>query len=72
MEDEIFLYEEHQCPTNWIDDVQEIFFDGSDDPHGLFRYVDSSSETREGFEQIENGETATDFVKRVFGKGAID
>lgn len=36
-----FLYEQHTCPTNWIDRVVAIIADGDDDPHGFAKYVRS-------------------------------
>jgi hypothetical protein len=35
-----FLYEEHTCPTNFID-IEAICFKGDMDPHGVFRHVRS-------------------------------
>lgn len=34
-----YFYDEHTCPTNWLRDVTEVRFEGSDDPHGLWRWV---------------------------------
>jgi ribosomal protein L37AE/L43A len=39
-EDLRFLYEEHQCPTNFIR-CKLMIADGNPDPHGLYRYVKS-------------------------------
>jgi hypothetical protein len=36
-----YFYEEHTCPTNWLQDVVEVEVDGDCDPHGLARYVSS-------------------------------
>jgi len=40
-----FFYEEHSCPTNWLEPIM-VYHDGDDDPHGLIEFVrsvDSSS-----------------------------
>ena len=34
-----YLYEEHHCPTNILQDVKELIVDGNIDKHGLFEYV---------------------------------
>ena len=36
-----FFFEEHTCPTNWMDRVEEIRIGQDRDPYGLFRYVRS-------------------------------
>lgn len=33
-----FLYEEHSCPTNWLQ-PKMVWHDGDSDPHGLIEYV---------------------------------
>lgn len=33
-----FFYEEHSCPTNWLEPI-EILHDGDTDAHGLIKYV---------------------------------
>lgn len=33
-----YWYEEHTCPTNWLDNVIEIWYKGERDPHGAFRF----------------------------------
>lgn len=34
-----YFYDEHTCPTNWIDDVLAIISDGDEDPHGFATFV---------------------------------
>ena len=34
-----YLYEEHDCPTNFLRPVERIIVEGDTDPHGLFDYV---------------------------------
>lgn len=34
-----YFYEEHTCPTNWMQDVAEIRVGDDADPHGLFEFV---------------------------------
>lgn len=36
-----YYYNEHSCPTNWMDGFKTIAFDGDGDPHGVIRYVNS-------------------------------
>lgn len=33
-----YFYEEHSCPTNWLQPVM-VFHDGDADPHGLLEFV---------------------------------
>jgi hypothetical protein len=33
-----FSYEEHSCPTNWLE-PEAIRWEGDNDPHGLIKYV---------------------------------
>ncbi len=33
-----FFYEEHSCPTNWLE-PEMVSFDGDADPHGLIEFV---------------------------------
>lgn len=33
-----FFYEEHSCPTNWLE-PEMVYFDGDTDPHGLIEFV---------------------------------
>lgn len=40
-----YFYNEHTCPTNWLQQVEDVIFDGEGDPHGLFEWV--STERRE-------------------------
>ena len=41
-----YFYNEHTCPTNFID-VPMISRDGNHDPHGLFEFVDAVWMTNE-------------------------
>lgn len=33
-----YYYEEHSCPTNWLQ-PEMMYFDGDSDPHGVIKYV---------------------------------
>ena len=33
-----YFYEEHSCPTNWLQ-PNVVYFDGDSDPHGLIEFV---------------------------------
>lgn len=35
-----YYYNEHTCPMNWIDKIVCLWFNGDDDPHGVFEFVD--------------------------------
>jgi hypothetical protein len=39
IEQERYFYNEHTCPTNWLQDIQQIEFEGDTDPHGVFEFV---------------------------------
>lgn len=47
-----YYYEQHSCPTNWMDNFETISIDDDGDPHGLIRYVNSMMP--EDFEKIVN------------------
>lgn len=34
---DMYFYEEHTCPTNWLGDVEEVWLGEMPDPHGLAR-----------------------------------
>lgn len=36
---DVYFYEEHTCPTNWLRRVEEVSVGEDDDPHGLFKHV---------------------------------
>lgn len=36
-----YLYNEHQCPSNYLRDVTEVYINDDPDPHGLFKFVAS-------------------------------
>lgn len=38
-----YYYEEHSCPTNWLDHIEMISIDGDQDPHGLIEYVGAAA-----------------------------
>jgi hypothetical protein len=38
--DRTYFYEEHSCPTNYVQ-CEAIICDGDDDPHGVFEFVRS-------------------------------
>jgi hypothetical protein len=40
-----YYYDEHTCPTNWLQSVEEVISDGDDDPHGLGQFVRSVDAT---------------------------
>lgn len=35
-----YFYNEHTCPTNWTNEIEQIEFEGDTDPHGVFEFVD--------------------------------
>jgi len=37
-ENDEYYYNEHICPVNYLQDVEEIYFEGEQDPHGVFQY----------------------------------
>ena len=34
-----YFYEEHSCPTNWIDQTAAVIHNGDADPHGFLEFV---------------------------------
>lgn len=34
-----FFYEESTCPSNYLRETEEVFYNGQSDVHGLFEYV---------------------------------
>lgn len=36
-----YYYEQHTCPTNYLQDIFKIYEGTDDDPHGLFKFVKS-------------------------------
>lgn len=38
-----FHYNEHTCPTNWTQRIEQINFEGEPDPHGVFVFRDEVS-----------------------------
>lgn len=34
-----YFYNEHTCPTNWTDQIEQVIFEGDKDPHGVFKLV---------------------------------
>lgn len=38
-EQQRYFYEEHSCPTNWINNIVAVIENGDDDPHGFLEYV---------------------------------
>ena len=34
-----YYYNTHTCPTNYMNEVAEIIFEGDSDPHGVFEFV---------------------------------
>lgn len=34
-----YYYDEHTCPTNFMSQVEQIIFEGDEDPHGVFEFV---------------------------------
>lgn len=33
-----YFYEEHSCPTNYVE-CEAIIYEGDEDPHGVFQFV---------------------------------
>jgi len=42
-----FLFHSHQCPTNIMKDVIEVFDEEGRDPHGIFRFIAALEDTKE-------------------------
>lgn len=38
---EVYFFEEHSCPTNWLRDIVAVIEDGDCDPHGIFDVIRS-------------------------------
>jgi len=34
-----YFYDQHTCPTNWVNEIVEMEFKGDRDPHGVFEFV---------------------------------
>lgn len=37
--DSTYYYNEHTCPVNWLGEVNQVYINAEEDPHGMFRYV---------------------------------
>ncbi len=53
-----FFYHSHQCPTNLLRDVEEVFDpEHGKDPHGILRYVASIDATPESTKALHDMHT---------------
>ncbi len=48
-----YLFHSHQCPTNIMGHIQEVFDKDERDPHGLFRFVAAVEDTESNREDLE-------------------
>lgn len=46
-----YFYNDHTCPTNWIDKVVAIIADGDQDPHGFAKFVACKAPPEEDFDE---------------------
>ena len=47
------FYEEHSCPTNWLDNCAAVIENGDDDPHGFLRHSPGSVRCRQTLDEDE-------------------
>ena len=48
-----FLFHSHQCPTNILRSVEEVFDDEGRDPHGVLRFVAAIDDTEENRKRLD-------------------
>lgn len=41
VDNQVYFYNEHTCPTNYFSEVEELYLGDREDPHGLFEFVGS-------------------------------
>ena len=59
-----FFCHSHQCPTNLLHDVMEVYGpDGDHDPHGLIRYVACVDDTPMMRTALEDGPSLHEVMK---------
>lgn len=59
--DNAYHYNEHTCPTNFVDKILSFIVNGNDDPHGLFEFVKGVPDTRK-----DKTETSVREVQKLF------
>lgn len=64
--DRDYYYNEHSCPTNWLNDIKAVIIEDDADPHGLIEHVRSLPE--ENYQRIRDEIR----VGRGFGTDAED
>jgi len=61
-----YFYEENQCPTNFLKDIEDLIVGNDDDPHGMFEYIKT-------IEYISNWEELSIIDKaKAFGFQSLD
>jgi hypothetical protein len=60
-----YFYEEHTCPTNFLNDAREIIYNMQPDVHGLFRFLKAISYP--DVSEIELCNYSTDDWESLFG-----
>lgn len=61
---QFYYYEEHTCPTNFCG-VEKVFFNGDDDPHGVFEFVDAVWMT-ESYLAAQRENTESAWMRKAF------
>jgi ribosomal protein L37AE/L43A len=63
-EDERYYYEQHTCPTNYLQNVEMVInlADGDTDPHGIFKYVGAIPYVN--LDEVEDIHTLLPFVSK--------
>ena len=49
-EHDMYFYNEHTCPTNYMGDVEAVIYEKDADPHGVFEWV-ATIDKPEDFEE---------------------
>lgn len=61
-----YFFEEHSCPTNWLDECVAVIEDGNDDPHGFLEFV-RAADVPQDFD-VDHAEWATLFPEAYPGE----
>lgn len=69
-----FYYEEHSCPTNWLEPVM-VYHDGDSDPHGLIEFVatrdDATFPPDENYGPNDRDRAMIEFIEIVKENGTL-
>lgn len=63
--DNMYFYNEHTCPINWMKEVKFVAKSGEVDPHGAFRFV-KAIDLKDALERIKSNENIGDDDKASF------